>query len=543
MLFDPNSELAGVFSESGERWLPGISNTDLRLLIYLILNWKERVDHPPLGFKELLDKELSKKSSDNSKKRSDARTDRLRDLIKAHDSLSEKKLFHPFMSDVVGNTICADILDYLARDRMNLGMDYRQHTRLQRYFTIRPGTLHPKEGLRLSILVTRRGHGGQRRDVATAVLEVMRERYEMAERVYYHHKKAAASAMLAKMLEMVPENRRPRDDEQVYPAPWRDDDVEPDQRLPHMVHLSDAQLIQYLAAEDCQSDQKVLKRRIAKALSYRRVGKRVGMYRTLLVVDMDLVRASKFALSVFTEKLRGKDDAPSADGRLGLEKLLSDSARARMGEVIVYCPSEKMQSKEIDVRLEVKEDTVLPLRELAARDEFVDSSDVNALSKHYAQLWRTYIFVAPEVFASPDKCEAVVRAFCEEFAIPWKDAIKKVRTHRFTDTTEQAIIAPIAASDSVPIDKTESSKTHNGRQSPEAWSYDEKLLESRQNLVKVARRQGLLPAVIDEHWNKHLQALVGRDERAREREGSLSEKDWEQRIADERQRDLLNEDK
>ena len=48
----------------------------------------------------------------------------------------------------------------------------------------------------------------------------MRERYEMAERVYYHHKKAAASAMLAKMLEMVPENRRPRDDEQVYPAPW-----------------------------------------------------------------------------------------------------------------------------------------------------------------------------------------------------------------------------------------------------------------------------------------------------------------------------------
>ena len=45
------------------------------------------------------------------------------------------------------------------------------------------------------------------------------------------------------------------------------------------------------------------------------------MYRTLLVVDMDLVRASKFALSVFTEKLRGKDDAPSADGRLGLEKL------------------------------------------------------------------------------------------------------------------------------------------------------------------------------------------------------------------------------
>jgi HD superfamily phosphohydrolase len=60
-------------------------------------------------------------------------------------------MFYPFMSDIVGNTICADLLDYLPRDRMNLGMEWRNHARLLRYFTIRPGSLF---GMAFSIKVT-----------------------------------------------------------------------------------------------------------------------------------------------------------------------------------------------------------------------------------------------------------------------------------------------------------------------------------------------------------------------------------------------------
>ena len=49
----------------------------------------------------------------------------------------------------------------------------------------------------MSVMVTRRQHGGQRRDVATAVLDIIGERHEMLERVFYQHKKTAAGAMLA----------------------------------------------------------------------------------------------------------------------------------------------------------------------------------------------------------------------------------------------------------------------------------------------------------------------------------------------------------
>src|SRR5947207_8567563 len=122
-------------------------------------------------------------------------------------------------------------------------MEARHHSRLQRYCTIREGSLYADEGLRMSIMVTRGAHGGQRRDVATAVLDIMRERYEMAERVYYHHKKAAASAMLAKLVELAGPERKPRDDENIYPAPWTESAGAGRPLLPHMTHLSDQELL------------------------------------------------------------------------------------------------------------------------------------------------------------------------------------------------------------------------------------------------------------------------------------------------------------
>ncbi len=186
MLFDESSELAQVFSDDMHKpWIPGLKNSDLRKLIYLILNWKEKID-PPTSFAKLLQAELAEAKNEGNQQR-------LQQLQDIYKDMTDRRLFHPFMSDIVGNTICADLLDYLPRDRMSLGMDYSLHDRLLRYFTIRLGTLYPpEEGLRLSILVTRKGRGGQRRDVATAVLDIMRERYQMAERVFYHHKKAAA---------------------------------------------------------------------------------------------------------------------------------------------------------------------------------------------------------------------------------------------------------------------------------------------------------------------------------------------------------------
>src|SRR5205085_8491606 len=124
-----------------EPWLQKISNTELRQLVYLILSWKDDID-TPCGFDEVLRRARTKAKNGT--------LHRLDELNAWYGKFLNSGLFQPFMSDVVGNTICADLLDYLPRDRQHLGMEPRLHTRLQRYLTIRQGTLYADEGQRVS---------------------------------------------------------------------------------------------------------------------------------------------------------------------------------------------------------------------------------------------------------------------------------------------------------------------------------------------------------------------------------------------------------
>lgn len=415
MLFSDKSSLAAVFSEA-EPWVDKIPNEKLRRIIYVILSWKESIA-PPFGFQELLAEKIGDLKQGHEKQR-------LEWLRVWHEEFSRDDLFKPFMSDVVGNTICADLLDYLPRDRQHLGMEPRIHARLQRYLTVRPGTLYPEEGQRLSIMVTRKQHGGQRRDVATAVLDIMRERYEMSERVYYHHKKAAAAAMLAKLV-AIAGALKPRDTGSIYPAPWdaAPSDSDP---VPHIVHLSDSELIDYLGAvKPIDERRRDLQKRLHTGLRY----KRRNMYRTLLVLDTDLAQSSKHSISYFAAELRGTDASGRAVGREALETKLENISGVDPGEVIIYCPNPLMQVKLVDARLEIREGRVLPLR--VQRESFAYAADLAVLQQYYEESWQSYLFVAPRVFENKATSRAIVDAFCEHFGISRPLAYRKVRKYDF----------------------------------------------------------------------------------------------------------------
>jgi len=422
MLFSESSDLARVFSDTKEPWLQKISNTEIRQLIYLILSWKDDID-VPCGFDGVLQRAKAKAKNGAGR--------RLDELNTWYVKFRDSGLFQPFMSDVVGNTICADLLDYLPRDRQHLGMEPRLHTRLQRYLTIRQGTLYPDEGQRVSIMVTRKGRGGQRRDVATAVLDIMRERYEMSERVYYHHKKAAASAMLVKLVELVGPDLKPRD-EGIYPAPWTPGAERPP--VPHAAHLSDQELIDYLGTASIKENaDRLLQQQLHAALRYRRT----DIYRTLLVVDTSLADASSHSISYIAKELRGDRATPSSEGRLRLEAELERAAGTRPGEVLIYCPSPSMQSKVVDARLEIREGRVLPLR--IQTDSFANRGDLEVLQQYYDELWRAYVFISPRLFEEPTRCNAVVDAFCDHFGIPTEVAYRKVRRHDFAGSRNTVV--------------------------------------------------------------------------------------------------------
>ena len=105
-------------------------------------------------------------------------------------------------SDLVGNTVCADLLAYITTDAAWTGIEKRPgYYRVYDYFKKAEKKLSSGEVReRLCIQLTK---GGLRTDIVSAILDLLDMRYALTERVIFHHAKAVASAMLARAAGLV----------------------------------------------------------------------------------------------------------------------------------------------------------------------------------------------------------------------------------------------------------------------------------------------------------------------------------------------------
>ncbi len=123
----------------------------------------------------------------------------LRPLIVSKSKDPEIAVKYPFVEDIVGNTICADLMDYLRRDHHGTGLPIALGNRFVNEFYVTSGD-HPVRPARMAVHIDRNGH--LRHDVVTELVKYLRYRYELSERVLYHHAKVSADAMLGKLLDM-----------------------------------------------------------------------------------------------------------------------------------------------------------------------------------------------------------------------------------------------------------------------------------------------------------------------------------------------------
>ncbi|HZU72995.1 MAG TPA: hypothetical protein VE990_09530 [Acidimicrobiales bacterium] len=114
---------------------------------------------------------------------------------------AQVKSLYPFVGDVVNNAICADLLDYLARDHYFTGLPIALGDRFMDSFFIAPRDIQSEYAERLVLSVNRRGEF--RIDIVTELIKYLRYRYEATERALYHKTKLAYDAMLGKLLEML----------------------------------------------------------------------------------------------------------------------------------------------------------------------------------------------------------------------------------------------------------------------------------------------------------------------------------------------------
>ena len=103
--------------------------------------------------------------------------------------------------DIVGNTICADFLDYLFRDWHHLGKPLYHDKRLYQYMEVRshaPSDGSEDEGTKFVINVN---HDEKiRHDALTDILELLNARYKLAETVLFHRTKLSLTGVLDRCL-------------------------------------------------------------------------------------------------------------------------------------------------------------------------------------------------------------------------------------------------------------------------------------------------------------------------------------------------------
>ena len=285
-----------------------------------------------------------------------------------------------YWSQVVSDTICSDILDYLQRDAYFTGLRLGIDERLLNYFKIerRSGNLFIDLAKRDLL----------REDILSEIVRMLEARYYFSERVYYHHAKVAAGALVARAVELA-----------LVTGAVTEEQLE---------SQTDASLIDLLVragGEVGGADGKRI-RHFAERFRARRLPKRACVFPRYENEDVQAEMVGKY-FSRGAQSARAETEARIAD--------LVRFATGRELEIIVYCPAARMQLKEVATHVRWpgsgKEQGAGGARPLA---EFADRVPRLAdLERSYKNLWKFYVFADT---SDPKLLEKVQEIAQDEFA-------------------------------------------------------------------------------------------------------------------------------
>lgn len=447
VLFDNRSEISGVFKHP-EPWIEGLSNSDLRRLLAVILAYRDEVGKRSSEkglertFEEILNDmiENRQKVLGSRKSRSDAVLLYLRDLVDWYLEFKRDGLFHPFMSDIVANTICADILDYIKRDVYATGLKMDYDRRVLQYFILGREEMPDGSAWRLALCIRDPLKGIDKMDIATEVLNILSHRHTLAERVYYHKVKVAAGSMLAKALSLV---GRPEEPSPTYPISHSGDRVpNSTNEADHVmsVNMTDEGFLAWIEGQadsatgntaqsggaaleigDSSSEQSnEVQLEMGAATGHHEVItqlpsisstaakqakslvgslRRRRLYKPVVVITHDMARSER-RVEYFSTKYRNRQECQKYEVELASRLGVSEDS------LVIYCPSPRPQVKQIETRVLVDRPTVLPLW-----DDNRFRYQADDICDRYTRLWKLFVFLRPDEYANPMTRQRVTEEF------------------------------------------------------------------------------------------------------------------------------------
>jgi len=295
-------------------------------------------------------------------------------------------LDYPFVVDIVGNTLCADLLDYLDRDMYYCGLRERSGDRVVKYIAIlrlspetdstaglssaeprfKPASSGPGKG-RLVLLTYRfeREHVAtaglkvvHKAEVVSEAIDLLRRRLSIVEKVYFHRTKLAAGAMLISAM------------------------TSSGLTFKDTYALSDSQFLERL-----QADANPRTRNLTTAYLRRRLFQPIFKLRYREEHDED--QGSKVLW--LKDYPRFRDPV----WRRESEEWIERTADLPPGSVAIYCPDRLMNVKEFEMLVQTGPDgEVKQLRHILEPGRRLEMEAING---RFARLWGLTAYIDPDV--------------------------------------------------------------------------------------------------------------------------------------------------
>lgn len=308
------------------------------------------------------------------------------------------RLPKPFIVDIVGNTICADLLDYLKRDAYNTGLKMTYDPRVLTYFVLVKQTKkiddNNVEGLRAAILLEKKP-GKIKHDILNYCVDLLRLRYSLAEKSHYHRVKCIASAMVIKMLYCALEGG-------IVSSKF---DANSQEKENNLMNFSDDSLI-----------HTILKYKDPiKNTEYHNTASKLALKITNRELYKEIYSKNYSDESIYSSLIQYCDKEVRYNKERDLERICGLDP----GSLVIYC-AEKQSGKVAETKM-LRYNTgdqpiVKTLKELANEENYSSSigQELATIETLYKRLWNFYVLIDKKCLGDSQH-EQIVKKVCSEF--------------------------------------------------------------------------------------------------------------------------------
>ncbi len=275
--------------------------------------------------------------------------------------------------------MCADLLDYLARDSYFCNLDLPVGYRFLNFLFLD----RDSKGKRRVVVRLWKGiKGGARRDILTDLSRLLQSRYILAERAYFHHAKIISGAMIGRAIQEA-NLANELDEEKLY------------------VH-SDDSLIRALS-----ESKNALAAKLGSKILSRQLHKRHKSY-----LANDFEGAQDHGHDDVDYRDRVCSRLANAEERRNTENRFADIISAHPGDVLFYAPADRdMNNKVAEMKITWRASS----RALKEISDPAVTPMLDAILKAHRSLWAVHILVSPEIAADDEKLQTLTKLFQLEF--------------------------------------------------------------------------------------------------------------------------------